>query len=156
MIRRGLQDSCLLWDFHAHNSRMVRHDVGRAKPIVFFFSFFFLVVAITYVEFCSEYNPPHICQLIGICLNSSVLYIYYYHQLSLHIQFLHGPTTNDAHDTNGSQSKRLLTSNAGLGILTSPKKGRIADLDGRQELGFCDGPSWACKRFELWESNYRF
>ena len=155
MIRRGLQDSCLLWDFHAHNSRMVRHDVGRAKPIVFF-SFFFLVVAVTYVEFCSEYNPSHICQSIGICLNSSVLYVYYSHQLSLHIQFLHGPTANDAHNANGGESKGLLMSNAGLGIPTSPKKGRIADVDGRQELGFHEGPSLACKRFEPWESNYRF
>jgi hypothetical protein len=89
---------------------MVWHDVGRAKPIVLFFSFFFLVVAVTYVEFCSEYNPSHICQSIGICLNSSVLYVYYSHQLSLHIQFLHGPTANDAHDANGGESKGPLPS----------------------------------------------
>ena len=134
---------------------MVQHDVGRAKPIVFF-SFFFLVVAVTYIEFCSEYNPSHICQSIGICLNSSILYIYYSNQLGLYIQFLHGSTANNAHDTNGGQSKGPFMSKAGLGIPISPKKGRITDLDGRQELGFHEGPSRACERFEPWESNYRF
>ena len=51
------------------------------------------------------------------------------------------------------RSRRTLES---LGIPTFPKNGRIADVDGRQELGFHEGPLQARKRFELWESNYQF
>ena len=78
---------------------------GKTHSFVFFFLFLGCSRHLR-----SEYNPSHICQSIGICLNSSVLYIYYSHQLSLHIQFLHGPTANDAHNANSGKSKGPLMS----------------------------------------------
>ena len=133
---------------------MVQHDVGRAKLIGFSFFLFlgcsrhlrWILQSVTYMSI--NWHMPKLVH--------SFLYVYYSNQLGLYIQFLHGSTANNAHDTNGDQSKGPLMSKAGLGIPISPKKGRITDLDGRQELGFHEGPSRACERFEPWESNYRF